>query len=199
MKARILDPQVKVYSSMDASSISIATLQDGSEIQIGSMKRKAGKLWLPVILSTGQQAFIPGDTHIFMIREGTLMEKSVDLHAEPSSESPVKHQMEKNARVTILQVIRGAGKDWVKVRDESGNEGYISGDTRVRLVSQKTKANGRRNMITGGMWLVAGLIFIFSENPATSASGPSLIGIGALVFGAIILVSGIVQYVTAPA
>ncbi len=199
MKARILDPQVKVYSSMDASALSIATLQEGNEIQIGSMKRKAGKLWLPVILSTGQQAFIPGDTRIFMIREGTLMEKSVDLHAEPSSESPVMQQLQRAAKVTILQVIKGSGKDWVKVRDENGNEGYISGDTRVRLVAQKTKANGRRNMITGGMWLVAGLIFIFSENPATSASGPSLIGIGALVFGAIILVSGIVQYVTAPA
>lgn len=199
MKARILDPQVKVYSSMDASALSMATLEEGSEIEIGSMKRKAGKMWRSIILSTGQNAYIPGEARIFMVREGTLIEKSVEMRAEPSAESPVKQQLQRNAKVSILQVVKSAGKDWVKVRDASGNEGYISGDTRVRLAPQRSKVNGRRNMITGGMWLIAGLIFLFSENPATAASGTSLLGIGALVFGLIILVSGIVQYVTAPA
>ena len=31
----------------------------------------------------------------------------------------------------------------------NGSEGYISGDTRVRLIQQKTKAMARKNLLTG--------------------------------------------------
>ena len=199
MKAIILDPQVKVYSSIDSNTISIATLGKGSEIEIGPAKKKAGKLWVPVIMSTGQKAYIPGETKMHIIREGAVMDAIVDLHSEPSAESPVKLQLKRNGRLSILEVITLEGHPWVRVRDSSGMEGYISGETRVRLTPQKSKANGRRNMITGGMWLVAGAIFTFSNNPATSTSGLDLIGIGALVFGLIIFISGLVQFLTAPA
>jgi len=73
MKARIIDPQVKVYSSFDANAVSIATLTEGSEVEFGAPKRKAGKLWLPIILSTGQQAYISGETRLFPIRLASLM------------------------------------------------------------------------------------------------------------------------------
>jgi uncharacterized protein YgiM (DUF1202 family) len=134
-----------------------------------------------------------------LIREGSVMENSVDMHSEPSSESTIKQQIKRNTRLSILQVIKQEGQDWVKVRDTSGSEGYIPGETRFRLTSQRTKANGRRNMITGAMWLVAGLVFIFSENSATASSGLNLIGYGALAFGAIIFISGLVQFLNAPA
>jgi hypothetical protein len=198
MKARIIDPQVKVYSSMDGNALSIATLQQGSEIEFQKTKRKGGKMWVPITLATGQQAFIPAETHIFVIRDGALMQNNVDLHSEPSAGSPIKQQLMRNARLSILEVVKGAEQDWVRVRDTSGNEGFIAGDTRVRLTQQKSKANGRRNMITGGMWLVAGLIFLFSDSSATSNSGLNLIGFAALAFGLAIFISGLVQFVTAP-
>jgi SH3-like domain-containing protein len=199
MKAIVLDPQVKVYNSMEKDAVSYATLHENNEIEIGPAKRKAGKLWIPVVLSTGQPAYIPGDTRLALIREGSVMENSVDMHSEPSSESTIKQQIKRNTRLSILQVIKQEGQDWVKVRDTSGSEGYIPGETRFRLTSQRTKANGRRNMITGAMWLVAGLVFIFSENSATTSSGLNLIGYGALAFGAIIFISGLVQFLNAPA
>ncbi len=198
MKARILDPQVKVYSSMDEHALSIATLQEGSEIEFGGAKRKGGKQWVPIFLSTGQPAFIPAETRIYIIREGTLMQNDVDMHAEPSAGSLIKQQLKRNSKVSILQVIKEGGQDWVKVRDAIGNEGYIPGETRFRLAAQKTKAVGRKNMISGGMWLIAGVIMLFSEGSAASGSGFSLLGYGALLFGAVMLVSGIVQFVTAP-
>ncbi len=199
MKAIILDPQAKVYSSIEGNPISIATLDKGTEIEIGPAKKKAGKLWVPVIMSTGQQAFIPGETKLHIIREGTVMDASVDLHSDPSIESPVKQQLKRNTRLTILEVLTTEGQTWVRVRDTSGSEGYIRGETRVRLTAQRSKANGRRNMITGAMWLVAGVIFTFTNNPASSSSGLDLIGIGALAFGAILFISGLVQFLTAPA
>lgn len=199
MKARILDPQVKVYSSMDTNTLSIATLQEGSEIEFGGMKKKAGKLWLPIVLSTGQQAYIPGETRLFIVREGSIMQNNVDMLTEPSAGSLVKQQLQRNAKLSILQVVKGEGKDWVKVRDATGNEGYISGDTRFRVATQRTKAMGRKNMISGAMWLIAGVIILFTESSATSGSGFYLLGYGAIFFGAIMLISGIVQFVTAPA
>jgi len=199
MKARILDSNVKVYSSMEEHALSIATLQEGSEIEFGGTKRKAGKQWVPITLSTGQQAFIPAETRIYIIREGSLMQNGVEMHAEPSAGSLIKQQLMRNSKLSILQVVKEQGQDWVRVRDTSGNEGFIPGDTRFRLSVQKTKAMGRKNMISGGMWLIAGLIMLFSESSAASGSGFSLLGYGALIFGGVMLVSGIVQFVTAPA
>jgi SH3-like domain-containing protein len=198
MKARILDPQVKVYSSMDANAVSLSTLPEGSEIEFGSAKRKSGKLWVPITLSTGQQAYIPAETHIYIIREGALMQNSVELHAEPSKGSLIKSQLTRNTKVYILQVVKGDGQDWVRIRDINGSEGYISGETRIRVLQQKTKASGRKNMITGVMWLIAGLVIVFSNSAQSTANSFGLLGYGAILFGAVMLVSGIIQYVTAP-
>lgn len=199
MKARILDPQVKVYSSMEENAISIATLQEGSEIEYGNAKRKAGKQWVPIILSTGQQAFIPGETRIYIIREGSVAQDKVDMHAEPSAGSLIKQHLQRNSKLSILQVVKGGDQDWVRVRDATGIEGFISGDTRIKLVPRKTKAMGRKNMLSGAMWLIAGIIIIFSENSATSGGGFNLLAYGALLFGAVMLISGIYQFVTASA
>jgi uncharacterized protein YgiM (DUF1202 family) len=199
MRARIEDAEVKVFPSMEENTPSIATLPRGSEIEFGGTKRKAGKQWVPITLSTGQQAYIPAETRIHVIRQGAVMDKVVELHSEPMAGSMVRQQLNKGSKISILEVVRDGGQDWVKVRDETGNEGFIQGATRIRLLVQKTKANGRRNMISGGMWLAAGLIMVFSEGTSTSGSGLSLLGFGAILFGVIIFASGLVQYLTASA
>jgi hypothetical protein len=198
MKARILDEQVKVYSSMDANAVSIATLSEGSEIEFGATKRKGGKLWVPITLSTGQQAFIPGEARISVIRQGALLQNNVDLVAEPSEGALIKQQLARNTKLDILQVMKGDGKDWVKVRVENGNEGYIAGNTRIRVIQQKTKAMGRKNILSGAMWLIAGLVIIFSNSSATSGSSFTILGYGAILFGGFMLISGLVQFFTAP-
>jgi len=197
MKARILDPQVKVYSSFDANAVSIATLNEGSEVEFGAPKRKAGKLWLPITLSTGQLAYIPGETRLFLIRMASIMQ-NVDLHTEPSSGSLVKQQLPRNTRVYVMEVIKRDDQDWVKVRDMNGSEGFISGNTSIRVIQEKTKAMGRRNMFTGVMWLIAGLIVTFSGGSPASGGGFTLLGYGAILFGAVMLISGLVQLFTAP-
>lgn len=197
MKATILDPQVKVYSSMDENSLSIATLQTGTEIEYGGMKRKAGKFWKYIILSTGQQAYIPGVANLYLIREGTLMQDHVEVHSEPSAGSLIKQQLKRKDKVSILQVTKE--KDWVRIRDTTGNEGFISGDTRLRLAPIRTKDMGRKNMLSGGMWLAAGLIMIISENSSPSGSGLSMLGYFALLFGIAMFISGLLQFIKAPA
>lgn len=199
MKARILDPHVKVYSSIDENSVSIATLLEGSEIEYSATKKKAGKLWVPITLSTGQQAYIPGDTHIFAIREGALMQNSADVHAEPSAESVTTQQLGMNAKFTILQRVNQDGQIWMRIRDINGSEGFISGDTRIRVAQLKTKAAGMKNVVSGVMWLVVGLLLNFSGIAATSGGSFTILGYGAILFGAVMLISGLVQYFTAQA
>jgi Na+/phosphate symporter len=48
------------------------------------------------------------------------------------------------------------------------------------------------------MWLIAGLVMTFSGNSPASGSGFYLLGYGAILFGAVMLISGVVQFVTAP-
>jgi hypothetical protein len=198
MKARIIDPQVKVYSTMNENEVSIATLSQGMEVEFSAPKRKAGKIWVPVKLATGQQAYIPGDARIFAIREGALMQENVDMHTEASPDSTVKQSLTRNSHMSILEVTKQNDERWVRIRDSSGSEGFIPGDTRIRLVQEKTKAGGRKNMLSGLMWLVAGGIIIFSGAPALSGSTFTLLGYGALVFGLGTLVYGIFQFFTAP-
>ncbi len=198
MKARILDPQVKVFATMDDNTVSIGTLNEGSEIEFSGTKRKAGKIWVPITLPSGQKAFIPGETHIFVVRDGALLQDNVPVYSEPSTTSSFKQQLRRNARVTVLQVVKNNDEPWVKIRDANGSEGYISGETRIRVVQQKSKSVGRKNILTGVMWLIAGVVVVY-PNPSPTTGG-SLIWLGyiALVFGVGMLVYGIYQYITSP-
>jgi uncharacterized protein YgiM (DUF1202 family) len=198
MKARILDPQVNVYSSMEENSISIATLKEGSEIEFGSSKKKAGKVWVPITLSTGQQAYIPGETHIYVIREGALLQNNVDMHAEPSSSSSIKQKLNRNDKVSVLQVVKEDGEDWVRIRDANGSEGFIGGNTRIRVLQQKTKAQARKNMLTGVMWIIAGIVIVYPNFSVSSGGTITYLGYAALLFGVGMLVMGIYQLVTSP-
>jgi hypothetical protein len=198
MKARVLDPHVNVYSTMDADSLSFATLTEGMEIEVGGAKRKAGKEWISITLATGQKAFIPGDTHLFAVREGALMQESVDMYAEPSSESPIKQQLTRNTKMSILEVKKADDERWVRIRDVNGNEGFISGETRIRVIQAKTKAMGRKNMLSGAMWLIAGGVIIYSGLKGTTGGSFALLGYGALLFGAVMFISGLIQFIRAP-
>jgi hypothetical protein len=199
MKARILDQQVYAYSSMDDNSVSIAILREGNEVEFGSTKRKAGKVWVPIKLSSGQQAYIPGETHIYVIREGALLQNNVEMHAEPSSSSLVKQKMDRNAKLSVLQVVKGDEENWLMVRDEHGNEGFISVNTRIRVLQQKTKAQGRKNMFTGVLWIAAGIIVVYPYFTPSKGGTIIYLGYAAFVFGIAMLVMGIYQFITSPA
>jgi Bacterial SH3 domain len=194
MKARILDSNVKMYNSMDLNAISIATLSEGSEVDFGGSRRKGGKLWVPITLPTGQQGFIPGETRIYVIQQGSLLQNNVDLRSEPKEGSPVKKQLTRNEKLEILQVVKGEEMDWVRVRDTGGNDGYIAGNTHIHVVQQRTKAMATRNIFSGAMWLVAGLAITFSRSSTTSGGGFQLVAYGAILFGVVMLIMGVMQY-----
>jgi predicted phage tail protein len=126
------------------------------------------------------------------------MQNNVDLHEGPSAGSLVKQQLSRNSKVYILEVVKGDGQDWVKVRDDNGREGYISGNTRINVIQQKTKAMGRKNILSGAMWLIAGLVITFSGTSPASGGSFYLLGYGAILFGVVMLIMGVMQFLTAP-
>ncbi len=193
MKARILDPQVKVYSSTDANAVTFTSLPVGSEIEIANAIKKAGKQWLPITLPTGQKAYIPGETRIYQIPEGYTMQKDVELHAEPSSKSPIKFTLRRGTTLSLMQVVREDGRDWVRVQDKNGTEGYIAGDTRIRKIPPRTKANFRKKLAEA-LWAIAGLVVSI----AGTGDFANLLPWVGLLFAVALLIAGIVLYMSTP-
>jgi len=198
MKGRILDPQVKVYSDPSPNALSLATLPAGSEIEFGAPRRKAGKVWVPITLTTGQQAFISGETRVSVIQQATLLQKDVEMHSEPSADSPVKQRLAGNPKVYILEAVGQGNQGWFKVRDASGSEGFIPRRTRMRVIVEKTKALGKKNMLTGALWLIGGVVVTAATWSAASGGGTYIFAWGAILFGAVQLIIGLVQFLTAP-
>ncbi len=201
MKARIIEQPVKVYSEAYINSPSITELVIGSEVELGSVKKKDGKAWVPVVLSTGQRGYLSGEARIFHINQVTLLQGSVNVYAEPSAQSAVKTQYKKNAKFFITDTIKQDNKDWVKIRDFSGNEGFIDGKTRIRVIPEKikaTKAHGRKNMLYGALWCIGGIVVTtVTYSNASSGGGTYIVAWGAILFGALQFLQGLYQYLTA--
>jgi hypothetical protein len=198
MRARILDPQVKLYSSPEVNAISLATLMEGTEIEFGAVRKIAGKKWVEVILPTGQKGYIPGETRIFHFRLATLLQKEAKVYTQPALDSLPKMPLTAKTKFYLIDVIKVDGVDWVKVRESSTGEGFIPGNTRIRVIPEKTKAMAIRSMISGGLWCIGGIVVAATTTPQTSSGGMPIIAWGAILYGAVQLIQGLYQYLKAP-
>jgi len=134
MKARIINQPENVYSQTDANSPIIAQLAIGIEIELGVLKKNNGKDWVTVTLPDGRQGYMPGQTQVFLIKLARLIQESVNIYSAPSVQSPLKGKYIKNAVFYIADSIKQNNIVWVKIRDFSGNEGYIDWQTRVLIL-----------------------------------------------------------------
>jgi len=133
MKAKIINQPVNVTSEADVNSPIITELAIGSEVELGVVVKKK---WISVTLSTGQQGYMPGNTRVFFINRAVLIQENVNVYAEPSAQSPIKTQYKKNDIFFITDIVKQDKITWSKIRDSSGNEGYIDGQTLVYKISK---------------------------------------------------------------
>ena len=194
---RIIDPQVKMYSSPEPNSLSLATLVEGTEVEFGKTFNKAGKKWTEVIMPSGQKGYIPAETRVYHFRLGALLQNNVPMYNQPSSQSLVRATLKRNTKVYMTDVVKADNQDWVKVRDLTGVEGYIPGQTPIRALAEKSKALARKNMISGALWCIGGIIVTVTTLKAASGGGTYFIAWGAILFGFLQLVQGIYQFFTA--
>jgi hypothetical protein len=86
----------------------------------------------------------------------------------------VTAQYKKNARFYLTNVVKQDNKDWVRVRDYSGNEGFIDGQTKIRVIPEvvkATKAIGSKNMLYGALWCIGGIVVTVVTYSAASSGG----------------------------
>lgn len=119
----------KIYAKPDLNSTPIIELIPRSELELGVVKNVAGMNWITATLPNGQWGYMPGDTIIYFAKRLKLFEKEVTVYSEPSTKSAVVTHMKKN---TIYDVIPFGDHDpnWARIRDSSGNEGFIDEKTR---------------------------------------------------------------------
>ena len=126
----LVGQQTPIYSKPDFNSALIAELMSGEEIELGAIKEE----WLTVTLPNGQWGYMSGKVKSARFEQWTLLQKEANVHAEPSTSSPVLTQLKKGADFYVFPGIKQEGKEWIKIRDTDGNEGFIGGQTRGKKV-----------------------------------------------------------------
>jgi len=200
MKARIIDQRAIVYSQPDAASPVVTQAHPGEEVEMGGVKKRDGNSFVSVKLANGQTGYLEGNVRIFHIKPVILEDKQAEVHAEPSASSPIKARYQRRARFMLVDNATGDGKPWVKVRDESGVEGFISGSTRIKRLAEISKAVGRKNMWVGGLWCVGGAVVTVGTYSfaASGGGGTYFVAWGAVLFGGYQFLKGLYQFMTAP-
>jgi hypothetical protein len=198
MRARILDQRAIVYSEPDASSPPVTQASPGEEVELGGVKKKGGQSWVAVKLARGERGYLEGNVKIYHIKPVSLLSDQVEVHADPSATSMVKSRLRRKARLLLVDTVNNEGKAWVKVRDDSGTEGFLDGGTRIKRIAEITKAVGRKNMLYGALWCVGGTVVTAVTLSMASSGGTYVVAWGAILFGGIQFFKGLYQFVNAP-
>ncbi len=199
MKARVLDSQVYIYSQPDQSSQIVTQVYGGQEVELGGIKKKDGKSWVKVKLATGQAGYLAGDSKVHIIKLVILLQDNAKIYSSPSLTSIPKGEFKKNNKFYLVEVLKQDDKDWVKVRDMNGNEGFIEGSTKIKRVPIITKAVGKKNMLYGALWFIGGIMVTLGTLAMASGGGTYIVAWGAVLFGGIQFVQGLIQYAQATA
>ncbi len=195
MKFKILQDSASLYPQPDFNSGPVRTLNRGDVGELGSVKRAGGKQWVEVTMLDGSKGYLPGDTRIFSMIQAMLNRKT-PLYAT-ADKSVVKLELPKRTMVQFLDLVEQNGQRWIYVQDAAGNQGYIEDNTPITRKEPVTKKTGITNMLVGGGFFVLGLIVTIASYSVASSGGTYYLCWGAIIFGAIQFIQGLIQYLTA--
>jgi hypothetical protein len=194
MKIKVLQESASLYPQPDLNSAPVRTLNRGDVGELGSVKKVSGKQWVELTMLDGSRGFIPGGTRIFSLIQASLNRKT-PLYGM-TDKSMVKMELPKRSMVNFLDLVEQGGQQWIYVQDASGNQGYIDGNTRITRKDPVTKKTGITNMLIGGAFFVIGLIVTIGSF-ASSTSNNTILCWGAILFGLIQFIQGLIQFLTA--
>jgi len=194
MKARVLDVQVIVYSDKDPNSAQVAGLTAGNEIELGEVAKNKGLKWVAVTLPKGQRGYIKGDVKVFVFSRLSLLQKEADFKEQPFAMSLVKRKLTRGEQFDRLDVVESDGRQWVKIRDLQGIEGYIDSKTRVMEKSTRPPLSAGKNMLYGAIWCIGGIVVTAATySSASSRGGTYIVAWGAIAFGGFQFLKGLFQ------
>ena len=197
MKIRIMQDDAPIYLQVGPEAVPVRVLHHGDVVELGKVKNIAGKKWVEVIQSDGTSAFMSGETRIFSLMRVATSQRETPLYAFPSRDV-VKTTLKKRTLLDFQNIVEQNGEQWIQVQDTEGHQGYIEGKTKIVQKQVVTKKTGLQNMLIGGAFFIIGtIVTIATYSSATSAGGSYYICWGAVIFGAIQFVQGLIQYLTA--
>jgi len=196
MRATLGDESAKVWQEASAESISLTTIHQGEEFEIGKVIRKKKETWVTVTLDNGVTGFISGDTHIFAIQTVEAIGNDLEVYETASDESPVLTVIPKKTVFIVRGVEKVEEDTWYRVENSEGVKGYVKAGPRLRVRPQVTRESARKMMITGGIFAVAGLIlyFLFPAPAGEADNGLNFITLAVILLGLFQLFQGFMQY-----
>jgi hypothetical protein len=195
MKAILIDESVKVFNEISEQQLSLATLQKGEEFELGKVLKKKKEVWVEVILPSGQTGYISGNTKIFAIRKVQLLNNSVDMVDAPADDAKIVKSYAKNAIFTAIGVEKDDKKNWVRVKDDAGDIGFIRGDAKIKVYQEPTKSGGKKLMITGGLFTGLGIaMYVYSVLSSQAGNNTSIFTVAIIALGCVQLFQGIMEY-----
>ncbi len=195
MKVKIIQETATLYPQPDESSVPVHTLNRGDVGELGGVKKVAGRQWVEMTLLDGTKGYVPGDTHLFALIQAQLNRKT-QLYAT-ADKSLVKMELPRRSMVNFLDLVEQNGQKWIYIQDSTGNPGYIEASTSITRKDPITKKMGMTNMWVGGAFFVVGVIVTVVSYLTASANSNYYLCWGAILFGLIQFVQGLVQYLKA--
>lgn len=195
MKVKVLQDNAPFYPQPDEASGSVRNLQRGDVGELGSVKKVSGKQWVELTLMDGTKGFIPGGTRIFSLIQAQLNRKT-PLYGM-ADKGAVKMELPKRTLVNFLDLVEQGGSQWIYIQDASGNQGYIEATTSITRRDPITKKMATTNMVIGGVFFLLGLIFTIGSYLSASTGSTYYLCWGAILFGLIQFIQGLIQYKSA--
>lgn len=194
MRAVTTDEKTLVYGQMDEQAISIASLEKGEEFELGKVIKKKKVVWVEAKLDSGVTGYINGNAKIFSIKKVEILLDGVPLYASPASNSSVLKSIKKGDIFQTLRVEKNDEAHWVRVRDLNGLEGYIAGNTRIRIIPPNSRSSARKTILFGLVLAAVGAI-ITGVSPANQENPTYYyLAMGFLLFGVLQILQGGLQY-----
>jgi hypothetical protein len=195
MKAILTDETTRIFSEPKEESISIASVRKGEEMELGKVIRKKKEAWVEITLPSGAVGYIAGGTKIFVIKKVQLLNNTADVYESPSEASKVVKTYVKKDIFDAVGVEKVDNLDWVKVRDESGQIGYVRQNVKIKIYQVPSKSSGKKLMITGGIFAGLGIvIFVSSLFQANPLGDSSFLTVGLVLLGGYQVFQGLMQY-----
>jgi hypothetical protein len=199
MKIKLLQDEAPLYAQVESESTPVRVLQKGEIAELGKVSKARGLQWVQVTLADGTSGFIAGTTRTFTLMDATINQRKTQLFGMAARGQPIA-ELKRGTLVEFLDLVEANGEMWIYVREKKGGQqGYIEGNTKIQQKAKVTKQTGITNMLVGGAFFVVGLIVtIASFSSAASSGGTYYLCWGAILFGVIQFIQGLVQFLTAP-
>jgi hypothetical protein len=195
MRVKLIQDTASLYPQPDLNSSPVHRLNRGDVGEMGNPRRIAGREWAELTLPDGTRGFIPERTRLLPLIQATVTKKTI-LYETPDN-TIVKMELPKRAVVNYLDMLEQGGRRWLFVQDAVGNQGYIESSASLTSRTPVSKKTSLTNMLIGGALFVFGVIMTLITHSATLSGLSSYLVLGAILFGLVQFVSGLIQFLNA--